>query len=408
MLYLSWEDIKRQWTVLTLDLALLLLMLGITIGAAYISSLLIPVIISALAPTLLPYTLLSVIATLPLIACAAIMFKLCEYAVHAFQDAPLVANLLPLYIFIAFYYSLKHILADLREDDLQFKLCILPVIKYKEISSLAALGLGIYLVVKILPALIPAIISTTGVPLVLAFLFTWFAALGLILIIQDLLTLPATIADLIYATCKWFILDRDWKDRLMDILTVLPTFFVLGFEVYAAYIVFPFLIHALVPLLPTAMATFTAIALCTAMLGLTLYSVPAFIASLTAGVKMRKFEPTAGSAYPSHIEIVGNFLGPKPEEAIELIRKNMPYTSISIGYEPVLKLELESVEEVGEQSTEEEQEFIKEFTSGKPTQPITYWNETPHHQSIKRIVPVFKAHSTSAPSDNPPGQYVVQ
>src|SRR5262249_44529599 len=88
----TFTDIKKQWPWALLDLLLILAILVILGSALAVSVLLMPIISGALALSLLPQIMMTIVILLPLIACTALLVQFLESQWLIYKEINLEAN----------------------------------------------------------------------------------------------------------------------------------------------------------------------------------------------------------------------------------------------------------------------------------------------------------------------------
>jgi len=286
----TWQEIKdnRYWALF--DFFILLAILAVLGSAFAVSIALIPIINSALALSLLPQFMVGFSVLLAFIACLALLvnFLLIQGGIiMMFYHKPLlVFKQYFLMVLLAKPFALWVSSSMQVQSYFQWhhqkekkKNCSVLFHLYLFSSVLTALGLGAYLSVAILPTLLSGLAVATGLPYAVVFLFGMLAAALLLMLTYDLLVLPIRIFNLALRFKFWKDADQ-YKDLFFHLAHGLILLTGVGLTAYASYLLFPMILQSLLPLLPAAMAVFTAVLIGVGLVTLAMETLPIMVGFL--------------------------------------------------------------------------------------------------------------------------------
>jgi len=273
----TWKDIKDYPYLAILELLIILAILAVMGATFAVSFALIPVITSALALSLLPQLMITLIIFSPVIASALLLIHFVEfnwYLVRYADSNKLITSYLPTLFFtillgpgIEFemvHKTIKRETAHKEKFGKAGEAFFAWWMIYGVFTGLTSLSLGIYLSQAILPALISSVVAATNLPYGVVALFGVLAAGVLIMLTHQLLTLPFRLVDLALWARLWQ-KEQGCRNLFFRIFQIGLTVTGMALAAYASYIVFPMIMKSLLPLLPATTASFTAVLICTGL-----------------------------------------------------------------------------------------------------------------------------------------------
>lgn len=297
MVFLTWENVRKNKISALWDLFLFLAS-HLVLGSAFVvSAALIPAIMGTLSLSVLPSFMASFLILLPSLVCLALSIRFLwlhywlitglgsEFGLNIHVRREHTSSLLRYYtlnLLLEYISILKNsFLMGIRshfqwhDQNQQEKRDFFDNLldKYLFGAALTSLVMGIYLSVVILPTLIPIVALATGLPYTIVLLFAMLAATVLIMLTYDLLVLPLRCVDMALRFKFWKEAD-EYNGLFLHLITGLVVLPGVGLTAYAAYFLFPLMMHALLPLLPTATAGFTAVLVCVGLVVLAITTLP--------------------------------------------------------------------------------------------------------------------------------------
>ena len=250
---------------------------GIGFGI-YASIWLLPVLTSALAFTLLPQGVIALIALLPLLYCIADLAQTIEI-LYVFRTKIPMEQHMDMFLMILLSATLLLDSSEIHENEIQPIYAWNPegqaILKEASpakkvlyrllsaniaIATPAAIGLGIYLSVQLIPFIVSAL-AAFGLPSAMSLLVGIIAAVALIELTRQVLLLPVTATNL-YCGLKVNLAASKEHQYYLGIIRDVTGLVVVAGAGYVASLVFPLLLTSLLPLISSGFATFTALAVC--------------------------------------------------------------------------------------------------------------------------------------------------
>jgi len=268
-------DIKANKKRAFLNLLLTLLVLGLLACTLYVSIALIPFITGTMALILLALATETLIMFILRVYLALLNYNQNNYLsfLSLFYIIPTLLLIVPSQqqpeAQILLLVSLLTLLLENGLSKVQ-KASLL----YITLARLAALGLGIYLAVQIVPFAISAV-AATGITYGMALVFGLVAAATVIYLTDLLLNLP------LHLHKAYFQLTISWELFFKHI----ESLFWAGLAIYFSSLVFPLASNILLLILPYGLASFTALAVSVGVFFLTVHSIGLIWQGLIVGFK---------------------------------------------------------------------------------------------------------------------------
>lgn len=175
----------------------------------------------------------------------------------------------------------------IQKDNPQHKKLHFGLLLYTSLAAFTALILSLYLSGASLVYLMTSIVHVTGISYAGAALLGISTIIAFFVLSYELLTAPMQLARSLLASHTWLQSNKREKP-LLRIFQFLITAAGMGLAAYVSYLVFPWVVTGLLPVLPQASAIFVAVALCTGLLIATLTNLPKLVDLLAKGFGSKK------------------------------------------------------------------------------------------------------------------------
>lgn len=269
-------DIKANKKMASLNLLITLLVLGLLVCTLYVGILLAPFITGTMA-----LILLALAVETSIFFIIRVDFALLNFNQNTYLSYFNLLYIMPSLLFI--------VPSAQQQPEAQIMLLVSPLILLSEnnlsktqkalllyvtLARLAALGLGIYLAVQIIPFIIAAV-AATGIAYGMALVFGLVATTTVIYLTDLLLNLP------LHLHKAYFQLTISWESFFKHSESLIYA----ALAIYFSSLVFPLAVNVLLPMLPYGLAIFTALVVSIGVFFLTVNSIGLISQGLIAGFK---------------------------------------------------------------------------------------------------------------------------